>query len=293
MLMDIAAQYQELGQKEKQLAILAEALDLIKTVNFSEDPYIKSLWITSIARQYIKNGQDEQALKLINSIENSEEREQSLYEIAIEYATNGQPNRASEIIKNLKNEELRTTGVSLVTTTYISSLVERGQYDKAIQEANKISKPDVKTNALNIIVYSYVEKEQYTQALKIINTIIFLYSNAEKYDKAIELANTITDQLGKISAIISIASTYTYNEKPNEAIKLLNTIDINNIKTNEPTQTISILTNIASGYSQANQKQKTAEILAQAIQISNKIPNSQEKGYALSRIAEQYIEISK
>ncbi len=218
MLTEIAGEYTAVGQKDKAVDLLAQALPLVQTIS---DECDKPEPIAEIARQYAAAGQEARSSQLIaqaiqvaktatGCLGHNDEFE-NLGDIANRYWEDGQYDQALQILRQIDDD--KTTG--LILAYYATQLVEVGRNDQAaeilaeaIQSAQAIDDANFKAVALFIMVDRTMRLGQKAQAVEVL-------------DQALQAAQSIEDVRSKLGILSEIAGKYTEVGQKTQSLEVL------------------------------------------------------------------------
>ena len=282
---EIALKYAQVGQKVKALQVLAQAS---QNAQYPND-------IDKVAFKYAQVGQQAkgeqllaQALQSVKKEKDSKIKNLDLGYIAISYAKLGQCNQAIEIAKSIKDypdyREFKDAyithdgliiGLNLpdVFVEIAEKCTAAGRYEQAFQAIQKIKFSDNKSEALGVVAVEYAKKSQYKQAFQVLKENLESDYNkaslSSEYD-SIKTRFLLKSQLIKALALPKIVEA-TQSESPataeqvlSQAFEVAKTIKSRDDK-------VKVITAIAIEYAQLKQKDKSEQLLAQALQIAENI----------------------
>lgn len=283
---EIALKYAQVGQKPKALQLLAQAL---QNAEYPTD-------IAQVAVKYAEVGQQAkgeqllaQALQSIKKQKDGAYKNFYLDNVAIGYAKLGQCNQAIETAKSIKGyPDYKTSKDAYIThdgliiggnsPDVFAEIAKRcaaaGRYEQAFQVIQKIKYSDNKREALVVLAVEYAKRSQYKQAFQV------LKENAESdYKKALlssesdsiktllfyESQSIKALALPKIVEATQSEPSATAEQVLSQALEVAKTIKSRDDKK------VEVITAIAIGYTQLKQKDKSEQLLAQALQITENI----------------------
>ena len=257
-LIETAAEYAALEQKNKAVETLAEARTAAQAIAIDE-AQSKSDALARVAEAYAELGNFDQAQQIARSIENLNQREQAFRGIAIAYAKAGYSDQAVKLAKSIGNRDATLRGI-------VRHYLESGQYDQAFEIVQQWNLLDM----LSEVGFGYLEAGQPERALAIamsiqsppdaiqhkdwrLPVIARGFAKQGQFDQALQVAQAITDKGYKAEALTAIAEQYMARERERKG----------------PIQKIlSVLTNSFNSLFGSSNKDKASEILAQALQVA-------------------------
>ncbi|MEH2072260.1 MAG: hypothetical protein V7K47_29610 [Nostoc sp.] len=297
---EIALKYPQIGQKAKALQLLAQALQNVKAPDN----------IAEMAVKYGQVGEKYKAEQLLNQalqkVRNPKDdvifyKNNYLTKIAISYAQIGQFNEAIETAKTIDypgsrvyKEALYITPDGLIAggtypdvfTAIANKCAVAGRNEQALQVIQKIKLTNNKSEALGVLAFQYAKKSQYEQAFKVLKELDkpFLYKSRawtnlaidygakRQYEQAFKVLKENVDfDSDKALALPKIVAQATQVEPSAKAAQVLS-------QAHEFTQTfknrddkVRMITAIAIEYTKIQQKDKSEQLLAQALQIAKNI----------------------
>ena len=271
----------------------------------SSDEHCATGALMDIADSYVRADQNDQALQIAQTIDNSVIKANVLSRIAVKYGEAGQENQAEALFTQAlqmanKIESLPEKAVTLETIATRYGKV--GQNDKAAevlsqasQVANTIGGASfVKDTVIETIAVRYAEIGDYNQGIGLANTIedslpksralariVVKYVAVGNYDEARQIADTIEFNASKANALIEIAKKTKEYEQALSAAK--------EIENEQAELKINILGKISLLYAEAQQKQQTIEALSQALQVVKTTKDTETQVSQLAKIALLYL----
>jgi tetratricopeptide (TPR) repeat protein len=258
----LAVKYGEMGQQSKAEQLLAQALQKTKKTMGSQDHFF-----TDIAIGYAKIGQFNQAINTAKSIEG--------YADAEEY----------------KNSSITPDGLiggSFSPDAFVEiakKCVEAERFDLALQAIKEIKFAGNNSEALTHLAVGYAALDRFDLALLTIDNmketansrealaqLAIYYGTVGQYERAFQLLKEIDFEYTKIEALIKIVEQATQVQSSTRAEQLL-VPALKMVKTTrlERVNKAASLTAIAVEYAELGQKDKTEQLLAQALQIAENI----------------------
>ncbi|HEY9725618.1 MAG TPA: hypothetical protein V6D50_04130, partial [Chroococcales cyanobacterium] len=192
----IANRFQDASTKAKVLNSIAEtylsqqpekALQVVKLIE-PLDPKVANQALTSIAREYARTKQFDQALQVVERIQDNELANWARIAIATEYANAGQVERVLQVA-----DTIQTT-------------MKMDISDRPSNNGTNLADTLLKNQTLAALALLYAQAERFPQALQLVQTIqpdrlkdqvriaiAKQQAKAGQYSNAIQVANTITD----------------------------------------------------------------------------------------------------
>jgi len=256
-LIETAAQYAALEQKNKALSTLAEAQKAAQAIAIDE-AQIKSDALARVAHAYAELGNFDQARQIARAIENVNARKRAFLGIAIAYGKAGYSDQAVKLATSIGNRDATFRGI---VRHYLNS----GQYDQAFEIIQQWNFKDM----LSEVAFGYLETGQPERALQItlsiqpppdathkdwrFSAIARGFAKQGKFDQALQLAQAITDKSYKAQALTAIAEQYVAREREKKG----------------PIEKIFfVLTNSYNSLFGSSNKDKASKILDQALQVA-------------------------
>jgi tetratricopeptide (TPR) repeat protein len=254
-LIETAAQYAALEQKNKALSTLAEAQKAAQAIDEAQS---KSDALASVADAYAELGNFDQARQIARAIENVNARKRAFLGIAIAYGKAGYSDQAVKLATSIGNRDATFRGI---VRHYLNS----GQYDQAFEIIQQWNFKDM----LSEVAFGYLETGQPERALQItlsiqppldarhkdwrFSAIARGFAKQGKFDQALQLAQAITDKSYKAQALTAIAEQYVAREREKKG----------------PIEKIFfVLTNSYNSLFGSSNKDKASKILDQALQVA-------------------------
>jgi len=256
-LIETAAQYAALEQKNKALSTLAEAQKAAQAIAIDE-AQIKSDALARVAHAYAELGNFDQARQIARAIENVNARKRAFLGIAIAYGKAGYSDQAVKLATSIGNRDATFRGI---VRHYLNS----GQYDQAFEIIQQWNFKDM----LSEVAFGYLETGQPERALQItlsiqpppdathkdwrFSAIARGFAKQGKFDQALQVAQAITDKSYKAQALTAIAEQYVAREREKKG----------------PIEKIFfVLTNSYNSLFGSSNKDKASKILDQALQVA-------------------------
>jgi hypothetical protein len=256
-LIETAAQYAALEQKNKALSTLAEAQKAAQAIAIDK-AQSKSDALASVADAYAELGNFDQARQIARSIENVNARKRAFLGIAIAYGKAGYSDQAVKLATSIGNRDATLKGIA---RHYLNSR----QYDQAFEIIQQWNFKDM----LSEVAFGYLETGQPERALQItlsiqppldarhkdwkFSAIARGFAKQGKFDQALQLAQTITDKSYKAQALTAIAEQYVARQREKKGL-------IEKI--------LFVLTNSYNSLFGSSNKDKASKILDQALQVA-------------------------
>jgi tetratricopeptide (TPR) repeat protein len=256
-LIETAAQYAALEQKNKALSTLAEAQKAAQAIAIDE-AQIKSDALARVAHAYAELGNFDQARQIARAIENVNARKRAFLGIAIAYGKAGYSDQAVKLATSIGNRDATFRGI---VRHYLNSR----QYDQAFEIIQQWNFKDM----LSEVAFGYLETGQPERALQItlsiqpppdathkdwrFSAIARGFAKQGKFDQALQVAQAITDKSYKAQALTAIAEQYVAREREKKG----------------PIEKIFfVLTNSYNSLFGSSNKDKASKILDQALQVA-------------------------
>jgi hypothetical protein len=302
-MVEVALKYAQIGQKGKAEQILAQVSQNAK------ESYDYDLSITVLVavkygemRQQFKAEQLlAQALQKTKKIKHSQDYSYTnnhaltgpdyfLSEIAIGHAKIGQCNRAIDIAKSIEGfTEPKEYFDSIIHDDIFAEIAEScaqaNRFDLALQAIKEIKWAETGRAALADLAVRYAVSDRFDLALLTIDNIketgdtssalaelAIYYGTVGQYERAFQLLKEIDSEHYKIEALVKIVEQAT-QEKSSAKVEqiLLQALEMVKTIRDEADEKAAVLTAIAIEYAQLGQKDKTEQLLAQALQIAENV----------------------
>ncbi|OKH49811.1 tetratricopeptide repeat protein, partial [Scytonema sp. HK-05] len=234
---------------------------------------------------FAKDENSAQALKLVNQIQDSGNKADTLRAIAQAYGKLNQPQKAAPLLEEaigsankIQDSQYKADALRAIAQAY--GKLNQPQkaaplLDKVIASANEIQKSDDKAIALRTIAEAIGKLNQPQKAAPLL-------------DKVIASANEIQKSDDKAIALSAIAEAYSKLNQPQKAAPLLDKVIASANEIQDSEYKVDALRAIAEAIGKLNQPQKAAPLLEKAIASAYQIQDSTSKAIALSAIAEAY-----
>jgi len=236
-----------------ELGNLEQAVQLIDTIELG---FPKDSKLAKVAREYIKRGQYDQALRIAQNLESF--RPQTLREIVGKYAVQGQLNQALQVVQTIQEESTKVSALVEIANNLIAT-EQPDNVEPILEQAlgivNRAEDANFKASALTNIAQSYRKFGQENQAIELL-------------DRAAKIADINSHTLAKI------AQQYWQTGQEDKATQ---------IAINLPDANQDVLVDIIS------QKAKRGDY-SQALQLVPFFKGMERKVFAPKHIAEQYVE---
>lgn len=236
-----------------ELGNLEQAVQLIDTIELG---FPKDSKLAKVAREYIKRGQYDQALRIAQNLESF--RPQTLREIVGKYAAQGQLDQALQVVQTIQEESTKVSALVEIANNLIATEKPDNVepiLEQALGIVNRAEDANFKASALTNIAQSYRKFGQENQAIELL-------------DRAAKIADINSHTLAKI------AQQYWQTGQEDKATQ---------IAINLPDANQDVLVDIIS------QKAKRGDY-SQALQLVPFFKGMERKVFAPKHIAEQYVE---
>lgn len=217
--MQLVAEIQDETSKAMALSGIATALAETQSVSKGlqivqrmTDDYYKAQALTNIAQQVTSSTQLNSIVQTINQISDETNQKAALAEMVMIYIRRGEFDQAAELTKTLLGDRWLLPGIiaeyakkgqidemtALINSMEMdaneywqnraliemaNSYAQIGDFDRALQFANGIDSPDIKSSALMAIAQQYIQIGEYRQALKLLDNLTATTTNeAISYD---------------------------------------------------------------------------------------------------------------
>lgn len=296
----IASEYAKLGQKEKTLEILSEALQLVKELDYACDEPISRAWaLAEIAGGYAKAGQYRHALRVAETIEETDDKASALTEIAAEYTKVGQKEKALEtlskalqIAKTIQNENRRR----LLKKTKELLKDFNLQIPKTIQDENRPYEGSPLAELYAGITYHENRSYEGSALAEVANEYAKLGQKEkalEVLSEALQIAKIIDDgeflSEARPSILVQVADNYAEIGEKEKALEVLSealqAVKELEYPLDKPHYRAEALTEIAAEYMKVGQKEKALEILSSAFLLAEGTKDPSGKDWALCEIS--------
>lgn len=165
----LSRMYYKLGQESKSLKILSKSIELIEKI---EDLKIKDNNFYLLTQVYLEFGKITQALQLIKKIKNARNNEKLFIQIAQKYLSNNQFEESVKILKKVKDDYFRTDLLIEILNTLLDNESKcKKILNQSFKIALKIENQTDRSKMLYFISKTYIELEQYSNALLLIKMI--------------------------------------------------------------------------------------------------------------------------
>lgn len=247
-------------------------------------------------------------IEATNAINNPKEKARTLAKLAQEYIKEGQKNKALDILEQavqLANIKTNDTSIyyrhpPLPWKAIVESYFAAGENNKAIQFAKNIETNFSEDPVKQLQFEQYMQQKQYDNALGIASLInnekekysqyVYIawgYAGVRQFEKAINVAEKIKDESEKSRAYGGIALEYAKAGFFEQAIKIANT-------EKEYVDRVISLGYIAVNYVKFGQKGKALEMITSTLQYIETLKNSPDNNFPPNKIyfrdASPYIE---
>jgi lipopolysaccharide biosynthesis regulator YciM len=241
------------------------ALRVVEVIPPGWQNQVKHLSLRHLAAGYAKARKYDQAMQLLQSIEDSSDypnRTLARVAIAKSYTENGQRDKAIEqlnqslkALSTLKNSSAKIQALSQIAVGY----AQAGQRDRAvdvhtqalkIQDSLNPGAPASPSYAVEQLVNQYLGVQQYPLALQLVQTLKGDY----EHDRELQRILNQMLEVGELQPVLQTANTIR-----------------------NPNQKVAFLVKIADFHIGTGQTDKAAEILAQAFAIAQTLEGPEER----------------
>jgi tetratricopeptide (TPR) repeat protein len=183
--------------------------------NHTKDASHKTRILRQVALAYAQAGQYNLALQTVNSIEDAREKASTLADITGQYARAGQYDEALRIANTMEHKSYK----NIVLLGVVNAHAKAGHFDRALQIVNSLEDdPYYKSWALSIVAFEYAKAGRGNEALQIANTIpddkwdfkpstlAFIYAQTGEYDQALKEVDAVKDVRSKAVGLATIAA---------------------------------------------------------------------------------------
>jgi tetratricopeptide (TPR) repeat protein len=284
-LVDIAGKYIESGHKDKGAQVLSQALDGLKRNAGAGDGY----YLSEIASKYAVAGQVSSSIEVVESIKKDQYYSGlPLAKAAVILAQAGEKDRAGQLLSqaldaaNTFNDE--HSDISDIYAEIALSFAKAGMFSKSLEVTGKIADEDYN---LKTIVRIHIMEGHLEDALdtadridgkyyksKLLSEVAAAYAEAGNDGKATELFSQALVVAKALSAEIMSDST----DKDN------------GYKDNGYGVQASLFAAIAGNCSKARRKEQAGQLLSEALAITDRISDEENKRWHLVNIANAYVE---
>jgi tetratricopeptide (TPR) repeat protein len=213
------------------------------------------------------------AFEVANNSITMDDKSDALFVIAKTYAEFGYLENALEVVESINNPDDRIRALVEITCEY-ADIIEKEKALQMLSYAHKKVSPSIEY------------RDYYLEDLAI------KYAELGLLDQSLNIVISIDDAEKKIGNLISLASKYAGLNKREKSIYILSQA-FNDSKNVSDYDLERILINIAVAYIDVGEKEKAAQLLAQALDMNNKYMNLYSKSIKLGEIAGQYARIEQ
>ena len=312
ILLSLAEEYFEIGQKDKALELLSKALESTKALkkDDADDVFInKEQFLSFIAFKLADFGEYERANEVVNSISTEEGLWSDPYaDMAKTYVQLGQFGHAEEMIKRINGpyDEVDVL-ISLSDKYYEAKNVPEAlkTLSRTFDAVDKLEEPSSGDMLLIDIATQYGKMGETAEAEKALslalksgkqdsyeNTgLVYIatneYANDELRRQVLEIAKTLSNEYRRRSILSDLAEEFTASKHYDIALDVSYAIE-------HPVTARSALMDLSAQYMKDGEKEKALETLSKAVKMVNKRAEAfGDRALALHRIAEEYIKIDQ
>ena len=150
-----------------------EALELTDEI---DEEYVKEKILSEISISFAKNFQFDKALEMLEGVKDINLKTQVIVEIALDYDKIGRKDLSKDILSQYldlidKDKKINELTKSEVFGYIAQSLVETGQFEKAIELTETISNSLLKDKPLSEISSSLAKSCQFEKAIEVLSSI--------------------------------------------------------------------------------------------------------------------------
>jgi len=263
-LSKLAISYTRVGQKEKALEILSEAIEIIEKINAEIDKAEESYSQNPSNYKYPPASQIKTA------------KAKALSEIALAYEKAGEKEKYQDFISQaIKLAEKIVDEANFFKKEALleisSNCVESEKYEKAYEIIEKMK----------------AELEQEWKQIEILSNIAIGYTKIGEKEKGLEILNKTFIEAEKTSnewLLAKIAGSYAEFGQYEKALEIVGKID-------SKFEKVYALSQIAKNYIEIDQNDRALKILDKALEIVEKIDIDYYKAWVLREIAINYAKI--
>ncbi len=272
LTMSIAESYVKMGQNGIAAKIAAEALEKARAIR---DQQSRDLAMICVSRSFAAAGEFEQALELARSLEDSYHKASALADIARQYAEDGKKNEldklSGEIVRlaeAISNPHWKSSTLASLAKSY----VQLDEFDQALRLTEMINDPSEKAQTLVDIATKQGKAEQKERAL-------------ECFSQAATVARAIPDPEGKIEKLTRIAEAYLELDETGLASELVReSLEVAETMT-ELDDKAQALTGIAFWCHELGEKEKCSTLLSRALETAREVEGTFDRGWTFAHVA--------
>lgn len=241
MLSEAALVYAKENNNAKASEILQEAYEIAQTL---DKPIYKDDSFSEIAVKYAKIKDFMRALKITHNISSPVFKSETLIAISAEYIKEdnsfkalGLLSEAGALAGSIDNPDSRDK----VLIGICDKLAELAKFMDVVEIIGRLNRPSSKIEALVILANAYSNSDEFYKAIDVLSSALDLsknlksdfykprldseialaYAKAYQIEKAITLANQIEDNSSKATALIKIAPLLSKTGEKNKSLELL------------------------------------------------------------------------
>lgn len=265
-LTKIIGQYAESQSKIIHPEVSAEVIKIINTIN---NPNYKDNALYKVSSKYVEIGQITQALELIQGINDVNIKALALLEIANRHIRNKDKD-AEVMIAHALGVAGATDNAGLekaeVLANIATAYAKIGDFDSAVKIANSISEIHEEFGSHEITIFKY-------QALF---NIAIAYTDTGQFEQALQFAEVINSPYYKVEVLSKLVYLYAKSGQFEQALKIAYSIEDEQPKA-WAIEKISLM------------KAEKGQV-EQALQLANTITFNETKSYVLECISRKYVE---
>ncbi|MEM9539011.1 MAG: hypothetical protein AAGA60_05800 [Cyanobacteria bacterium P01_E01_bin.42] len=274
----------------------ALALELSDRIS---NPSAKNEALFYIARSFGEAKKFARALELSSEINVSGLRENVIQQVAVNLAQNNQSDRALSLLRSLTDTNETFKDIATI-------LAEKEQFDLALEVADRIQIVELKTVTLGAIAFHLYQNQRQETAREILQQtfqlwetladpatkdtllglIVLPFVESEFYDLALELlqkTNTLTERQNTLR---DTAYTVAETGKRKDSLQFITLMG-------DEIEKIGALIFLALQLDRQGHVEDAIATLAEALELSETLPNPEQKALLLSSIATQFAELGR
>lgn len=301
LLADIAVQYKALGQSERAVKVLEQALPLAQA---STNECFKATPLVKVAGGYILAQQESLGKQLLaraikiartqtatNCHLSATSPEESLLNRAKEYASAGYYDLAVEIITKVNNPVMTPIAMAEVAGHYAKAGLDKQAtkvVNQALEMAQRIDNAEYRTLTLRGIASVLIQAGQTEQVPQVLERALLSTSainEAQSRDNAV--AMKLSGMLGIASQFASVGQQRRAKELLDQTLPKIRTV----VSKPFPLEKTLNLVVAAVQYAALEQNNLAVKTLAEARSSAQAIEEPQTRNNAIARVAEGYAEI--
>jgi tetratricopeptide (TPR) repeat protein len=303
----IARQYRSAGQKDKAAEVLSEAFKIAKAWSpIVYDgaqilPGSNASLLAELAGDRAELGRYDQAMQTVEAIGGKDyevaDKAEALLKIATAHGRAGQTEQAAQVLSQAlqlsQTIKLPYQIANLLPITAIAH-AEAGQYDKAIQAASSIGDAATKAKALLEMAGIYNRVGQKSQVNELLSQALQVAQTIDGYS-----STSWTDSTGrrlypqKIEMLVEISQIYRLAGQKAQAAQVLSQALQLSQTIEDSYERSATLAEIANSYRTIGPQEQVPEILSQALKEAQAIASLDDKVSALRHIADKYASVGQ